>query len=204
MGQIGRYRVRCTTDSKYEYEWSETEPTVCPVNGAHTIDATQTACVETRPALLIAMDAHFEAVLPDAANVVANDRPAIEVQTAADGFGAASTIWPCAQNNAANVEIQVGFILKALGTGLTARLMAKVKAEGAGDDSSEAFTATGTVDVSVTHTTLGEVFEGSIKLDASTFNEGDAVAIHIGREGTHANDVLNQAIQIIGTRIEAN
>lgn len=31
------WEVYCTTDSKYEFVWSPTEPTTCPTNAAHTI-----------------------------------------------------------------------------------------------------------------------------------------------------------------------
>lgn len=41
-----RYRIYCTTDAKYEYEWADAEPTQCPVNGAHTIDSASIAVVE--------------------------------------------------------------------------------------------------------------------------------------------------------------
>ena len=37
MSQVYRYRIWCSTDSKYEYVWNTTEPTVCPTNSAHTI-----------------------------------------------------------------------------------------------------------------------------------------------------------------------
>lgn len=32
------YKIWCNTDSKYEYVWSDDEPTVCPVNNAHSVD----------------------------------------------------------------------------------------------------------------------------------------------------------------------
>ncbi len=33
------WEVYCTTDSKYEYIWSDTEPTTCPINNGHTISS---------------------------------------------------------------------------------------------------------------------------------------------------------------------
>lgn len=48
MTTIYKYRVYCTTDSKYEYVWAETEPTACPVNTAHTIDTNTITIVDTR------------------------------------------------------------------------------------------------------------------------------------------------------------
>lgn len=35
------WRVFCTTDNRNEYVWSETTPTVCPVNNTHTIGDTK-------------------------------------------------------------------------------------------------------------------------------------------------------------------
>jgi len=46
MATVNKYRVYCTTDSKYEYTWSETEPTTCPTNTAHSIDASKTTIVD--------------------------------------------------------------------------------------------------------------------------------------------------------------
>ena len=44
---VNKYRVRCTTDNTYEEVWAEQEPTVCPVNAAHTIDASLTTIIHT-------------------------------------------------------------------------------------------------------------------------------------------------------------
>jgi len=46
MAAVNRYRVYCTTDSKHEYQWAETEPTTCPVNTGHSIDSAKTAIVQ--------------------------------------------------------------------------------------------------------------------------------------------------------------
>jgi hypothetical protein len=46
-----KWKIYCVTDSTYEYIWldeNQPEPTTCPTNTAHTIDATQTSIVETR------------------------------------------------------------------------------------------------------------------------------------------------------------
>jgi hypothetical protein len=45
MATVYRWRVRCVTDNKFEYIWSETEPTGCPIDTGHIIDATKTAVV---------------------------------------------------------------------------------------------------------------------------------------------------------------
>lgn len=45
-----KWRVFCTTDSKYEVTWrqEDDEPTTCPVNTAHTIDAGQNRIMHFR------------------------------------------------------------------------------------------------------------------------------------------------------------
>jgi hypothetical protein len=51
---------------------------------------------------------------------------------------------------------------------------------------------------------LGEVFEALIGLDASAFHINATLALQVGRNGSHANDTLDQAIQILGVRAEAH
>jgi len=48
MTIIAKYRVRCTTDNVWEFVWlpEDTVPTLCPSNGAHTIDTALTSIVE--------------------------------------------------------------------------------------------------------------------------------------------------------------
>jgi len=46
MTTLYKYRIYCSTDSQYEYQWAETEPSTCPTNTAHTIDATKTSIVD--------------------------------------------------------------------------------------------------------------------------------------------------------------
>jgi hypothetical protein len=48
MTTLNQYRVPCTTDSKDEYVWAETAPTVCPTNTAHTIDSGNIVIVDTQ------------------------------------------------------------------------------------------------------------------------------------------------------------
>lgn len=48
--KLFKYRVWCSTDSKWEYIWLEdtaTAPTTCPANPAHTIDSAKTSSVDT-------------------------------------------------------------------------------------------------------------------------------------------------------------
>ena len=45
--EVNHYRVYCTTESAYVYKWDSIEPTVCPNNNTHTIDAALTTIVES-------------------------------------------------------------------------------------------------------------------------------------------------------------
>jgi len=42
-----KYRVWCSTESAWVYEWAESEPADCPNNNGHTIDTAKTAIVES-------------------------------------------------------------------------------------------------------------------------------------------------------------
>ena len=158
---------------------------------------------QPREALNVVTDPSMEAVLPGASIVVANGRPAIEVQTGDTGWGAIQVRWPYEQSDEAILKITLKFILKATGTGTVARLAARAKAQCCGDDSSAAWSDTQYEDVTVSHTTLGEVFESTLELDTSDFEINAALALQVGRDGSHANDTVNQAIQIIGVQAEA-
>ena len=48
MAVVSRYRLWCSTDSKWEYVWDNDEPTVCPVNPAHTIDSSKIDIIRAR------------------------------------------------------------------------------------------------------------------------------------------------------------
>jgi hypothetical protein len=197
------YRVPCTTDAKSEFVWAETEPTVCPVNAGHSIVAGGIVIVKKRLPLGVIVDPSMEAIEPGASIVVANGRPAIEISTGQEGWGAIQCLWPHKLNSAAILRVCLKVILKATGTGTVARITARAKAQGAGDDSSEAWVDTQSLDLTVNHITIGEVFEGCLDLDASGFDPTKAVALQVGRAGDHANDTLDQSLQIIGVRAEA-
>lgn len=47
MTTINKYRVKCETDNKFEYVWSESLPTVCPSNTAHTINTNTITIVDS-------------------------------------------------------------------------------------------------------------------------------------------------------------
>lgn len=155
-----------------------------------------------RELVSIAYDPPMEPVVPGASKVVANGRPAIEIQNGVTGWAAAAVVWPLDNFAAAQLRVCVNFILKESGTGTKVRICAQAKAEGPGSDSSEAFHDTAFTVVSVTHTTIGQVFEGEVWLDVDSFAKGDAVAIQAGRDGENTlgsgtSDDVSVPIQII-------
>ena len=197
------WRVYCETESANVFAWSESAPTTCPNNAAHTITADKTAAVNGRQIEDLILDPTIEPVVPGASKVIANDRPAIEVETATTGYGAIQCVWPHPQNDAAILRLAFAIVLAEGGTGTTTRLIARIKASGEGEDSSGSWVDTQAVDVTVNHTNPGDVFCGSIDLDASDFDEGDAVALQVGRDGSHANDTLSTALDIIAVQGKA-
>jgi len=51
MAELVRYRIRCTTDNTWEYEWkkeSDPVPTACPTNGGHSINSNTIAIVDRK------------------------------------------------------------------------------------------------------------------------------------------------------------
>jgi hypothetical protein len=155
---------------------------------------------------VVFVPAPLKSVEAGASEVIANSRPAIEVQDGYTAFGAASFPW-IKPGSHTTIRIHGHFILKQAGTGTKVRLAAKVKAQGVGEDSSSAFSPQGFSVVTVTHTTVGEVFEGSIDLDASGIEHEDSVAVHIGRDGNNEmgagdNDDVNVPIQILDVHVE--
>jgi hypothetical protein len=157
---------------------------------------------------IVHIPAPLKAVQAGASEVIANDRPAIEVQPGATAFGAASFPWK-KKGGYTTARVSGHFILKASGTGANVRIGAKVKAQGVGEDSSQAFAPEGFVVVPVTFTTVGEVFAGEVDLDASGIEFEDSVALHIGRDGNNemgagADDDVDVAIQIIDVHVEVS
>lgn len=153
-------------------------------------------------------DPEMEPVVPGSSKVLANDRPAIEVQDGVTGYAAIQAVWPYAQDDDAQIRVLVQFILKAAGTGTNVRIAARFKSQGPGEDSAVVFSVVGFVVVPVTHTTIGEVFKGELILNASSAHFEDAVALQVGRDGNNelgagANDDVDQPVQIIAVRMEA-
>jgi hypothetical protein len=205
---VSLYRIWCETEAAFVTQWANAEPTVCPNNPADTIDAAKTSTIKNRVVTPIAVDPVMEPIEPGSAKVIANDRPAIEVQDAVTGFAAIQSVWPLAQLAEAEMCIAIKFILKAAGTGSKVRLGMKYKTQAVGEDSSAAFDEEGFVVVDVTYTTVGEVFEGMIILPAGQASKDDAVALQFGRDGNNemgagTNDDVNVPVQIISIKAEA-
>lgn len=162
-----------------------------------------------RPWRDVVVDPTIEPVVPGASKVVTNDRPAIEIASEITGYGAIQQVWPLVQDDDAELRVKVKFILKESGTGASVRIVVRMKTESTGGDSSESFSATEFVVVPVTFTLIGEIFEAIVTLDASTAEDGDALALQIGRDGANslgagADDDVSSAIQIIALKVEAH
>jgi hypothetical protein len=156
---------------------------------------------------LVSLPDRLASVQAGATEVIANDRPSIEVVDGVTAFGATTLQWPL-KNGHTFVVVDVHFVLKQAGTGTKVRIGAKVKAQAIGEDSTQAFTPSGFVVVPVTHTTIGEVFSAKIVLDASGVESDDSVAVHVGRDGNSemgAGDIddVSVPIQIIDAKLEA-
>lgn len=162
---------------------------------------------ELRSLVDVTVDPPLEPVVPGSSKVVANDRPAIEIATGTTGWAASWGIWPLVQFSKAQLRARIAFILKESGSGSNVRIAARAKAQSPGADSSAAFSDTQFVVVPVTHTTIGEVFSATVWLDASSFEEGDSLAVQVGRDGNNAlgagtNDDVSVATQIISVSLK--
>ena len=156
--------------------------------------------------LPILLEAPFIPIEEGVSAVVANGRPAIECQPGITGFAGARMRWPEVPAIYTKVCVVVKFILKASGTGSNIRLALKAKSNATGSDSSDPFDPVGVKVVPVNFVTIGEVFEGIVEFQRENFNEGDAVAIQLGRDGNEEigsgdPDDVNVAIQIIASTI---
>lgn len=140
-----------------------------------------------------------------AGKVEANDYAAIEFPQIQTDFASYSLFWK--RTPSADVKVTVKFILKSAGTGDYVRIAARVKARATGEDSSTAFDATAYEAVTVTTTTIGEVFQSQLTFSSAIFAQGDAVAIHIGRDGGNTlgggtDDDYSRRIQVIAIEVE--
>jgi hypothetical protein len=200
-----RFRIFCEDGDGWQEVVQESAPTECPLNPAHVVRAGSVVIVK-RPRLVLLPD-RLASVQAGATEVIANDRPSIEVVDGVTAFGATTLQWPL-KNGHTFVVVDVHFVLKQAGTGTKVRIGAKVKAQAIGEDSTQAFTPSGFVVVPVTHTTIGEVFSAKIVLDASGVESDDSVAVHVGRDGNSemgAGDIddVSVPIQIIDAKLEA-
>jgi hypothetical protein len=148
----------------------------------------------------------LEAVEAGVSRVVANGRPAIEIQDGITGFGSVYLRWPLEQDVDCVFRVIAQFVLKSSDTGTKVRIGVKVKAQATGEDSSIAFAPEGFTVATVNYTTIGEVFEAVVDLDGSGMRLGDAIALEVGRDGNNEmgagdNDDVAVPIQIIAVEV---
>jgi hypothetical protein len=62
MTTVNKYRIKCLTDSKFEYVWATEEPTACPVNSQHSIDQSATVIVDSVTETIQKVDIEQETV----------------------------------------------------------------------------------------------------------------------------------------------
>lgn len=142
-----------------------------------------------------------EMLTPGTAHKVeANDYTAIEFGFNKTDFASYSLYWP--NTTFPEVKVAVKFILKQAGTGSYVRIAAKIKARTTGEDSSTAFDAIQFEAVPITTTTIGEIFKATLTFNPNLFTAGDAVALHVGRDGANilgggTNDDFQKPIQVI-------
>ena len=139
--------------------------------------------------------------------VIANDNPAIEFTEGVTGYGATELQWDIEKDASAKLRCKIKYIIKECGTGRYLRLIARVKRQAVGTDSSGAFDDTQVIYEAASFTTIGEVFEGVVDLDASDMEYGDAVVLQIGRDGNNdltatEDDDVDVAIQVISVQVE--
>ena len=108
MITLHRYRMYCTAHVAVEHYWAETVPVD---GGGHTFNTARTSIEEDKEATPVAVDPTMEPVVPDSSRVVANGRPAIEVQNGATGYAAIQELWPAPQSAIAKLRVTMTFIL---------------------------------------------------------------------------------------------
>jgi len=156
----------------------------------------------------VVYDPEMEPVEPGSSKVVANDRPAIQIEDGITGFFSMAGVWSLEQMTHAELKTTVKFIMQEVGLGDTVRLAIKAKSQATGEDSSSPFQYSGFVAVPINYNIIGQVFEGTIGISVPIFKENDALAVQIGRDGANImgagdNDNSDVAIQIISTKLEA-
>lgn len=88
MSEIFKYRVRCLTDEKDEYTWEEEEPTVCPTNSSHTIDASLTTQVDSVKSSVFTVQ---EESTPTGGHF---ETRSIRIDAAPNGVTCKTMVWP--------------------------------------------------------------------------------------------------------------
>jgi len=210
-GHLTKYSLWCPEHAETlatDYRTDEDGlPTCCPLNAEHT-NITGIAVVHEVNYLAMLLEAPFTPVEEGMSVVITNGRPALEAQPAITAFAGSRMTWPSVGDPYTKIFIGVKFILKEAGTGTKIRIAMKAKSNAVGSDTSEPFDPVGVIVVPVTHTTIGEVFEGEVEFQRTSFEEEDAVALQVGRDGNNEigsgdDDDVSVPIQIIAFKLGA-
>lgn len=132
----------------------------------------------------------------------------IEYPNGSSNYATWNTVW--SRDASTSIKMNMYFRLKAAGTGSVVRVAVKTRPRAVGEDSSsshaddeEAFTA-----VTVTTTTIGEIFKGVVSLTPSKYTIGDNVGFAIGRDGGNeisgggSSDDYNKRTELTGLLLE--
>ncbi len=84
---IYQWRLWCITEAVYKYVWSETEPTECPTDPAHTIDPSKTVIIQS-------FTDGFRITPDNQVEVVIEETPGTEIYYYLPNFCNKCTWWP--------------------------------------------------------------------------------------------------------------
>lgn len=142
----------------------------------------------------------------NASKVVTNDYGAIELPNSSTTSGVWSNRWR--RTPVTSVKVKCQFKLKVAGTGTIVRMMVRYKAKAVGESTAGAFDQEIVKAVTVNPAAPDNVYEGVVDLAIANFTEGDAVAMHIGRDGNNeivsgeASDDFNKRVQLLAIELE--
>lgn len=112
-------------------------------------------------------------------------------------YGEYSLRWR--RDPATTVKLYVTFALKAdAGGSDVVRIVARTKPVAVGENISVvSFSAAASQDVSVASGVAGVTYAAVLVLTPAEYQQGDQVAINIGRDGSHANDNYNKSVFVL-------
>ena len=122
-------------------------------------------------------------------------------------YGAHDEYW--IRDSANTVSLKIKFSLKFdASSNNYVRIAARTKARASGENISGAFDVEAFSTVDVSNGSAGDIYEASIDLTPTNFEQNDAVTINIGRDGSNMlsgpgnNDNYNKSILLIATDAE--